>query len=221
MLKIYTDGSCIKNPGGRGGYGAVLLTEPPILIRGHIPETTSNRAELTALIVSIFHAQSLNYKDLVVYTDSRYVEGIVKGIMNRSANLDLWDLLDLATSTLNSFKILWVKAHDGNPNNELADKLAREGSDLYLAKYIEENNEELTPTEVGLLLRPKMKPIDLNKFLLKHGYQYKPYKDYKLTDKGKKFAVVEDFIDFSGSGYSKFKWKPTIVNEVQNLLDQI
>lgn len=130
-LIIYTDGSCSKNPGGCGGYGIVLVTnkDNPVKLSGLIQApTTSNRAELMAVIIAIFHAQNLGYKRLHINSDSQYVVKTINGEYRKNKNQDLWALLDLATSTLSNLRCRWVKGHNGNVYNEMADKLAEEGS---------------------------------------------------------------------------------------------
>lgn len=127
-IQIYTDGSCPKNPGGDGGYGAVLLTEPPIEISGHIPApTTNNRAEIMAIIVSIFKARTLGYHNLEVYSDSEYCLKILKGENRAKKNKDLWYMCRLATDGA-KISYFWVKGHSNDLYNELADKLASKGT---------------------------------------------------------------------------------------------
>lgn len=133
-LIIYTDGSCTKNPGGSGGYGIVIITnkDTPIKLSGYIPApTTSNRAELMAVIVAVFHAQNLGYRRLHINSDSKYVVNTINGQFKTNKNKDLWDLLAIASSTTSSFRAHWVKGHNGNIYNEMADKLALKASKLY------------------------------------------------------------------------------------------
>jgi ribonuclease HI len=135
---IYTDGSCLKNP-GRGGYGVVMLYD------GHRKElsggfrlTTNNRMEILACIVGL---QSLKDRCAVtLYSDSQYVvNSIGKGWAKRwrkngwmrndeeVPNADLWEqLLDLCEKHKVSFK--WVRGHAGNKENERCDFLARQGA---------------------------------------------------------------------------------------------
>ena len=53
-LKIYTDGSCLGNPGA-GGYAAILIDDGGKVeeICGGESHTTNNRMELTAAIVAL------------------------------------------------------------------------------------------------------------------------------------------------------------------------
>ena len=136
-VEIFTDGACSGNP-GPGGWGAILRwkdTEKEL--SGGEAETTNNRMELTAVIEAL---KILKVRCVVsLYTDSKYVmDGVTQWLSNwkqnnwrttnkRSAvkNVDLWQQLD---ALLEQHEILWnwVKGHNGHPENERVDKLARE-----------------------------------------------------------------------------------------------
>ena len=121
---VYTDGSCESNPGGRGGYGVVIIDdqtgEYEELSDGYIT-TTNNRMEIMAVIVACKHLP----KDskAVIYSDSKYVVNTVNGIFQKNKNSDLWAELDKAMKG-KSIKTVWIKGHNGNPLNETCDKLA-------------------------------------------------------------------------------------------------
>jgi ribonuclease HI len=133
-VQIFTDGACKGNP-GPGGWGAILR------MGGHEKElsgaekaTTNNRMELTGAIEAL---KALKRPcDVSLHTDSRYViDGITKWIFgwqkngwkNASKkpvlNDDLWKDLILATRP-HKIAWIWVKGHDGHPENERADQLA-------------------------------------------------------------------------------------------------
>jgi len=131
---IYTDGACSGNP-GPGGWGAVLrYGDTDKEISGAEADTTNNRMELMAAIMSL---ESLKRRcDVDLYTDSTYVrDGIMKWMdgwkakgwktANRKPvkNKDLWLLLDDAVGKHN-VTFHWVKGHSGHPENERADALA-------------------------------------------------------------------------------------------------
>lgn len=223
-LVIYTDGACTKNPGGSGGYGAVLIIDKnnPVKLNGYIPSpTTSNRAELMAVIFAIFHAQALGYKRLHIHSDSKYVVNTINGQYRIYKNKDLWSLLNLATSTLSSLRCNWIKGHNGNQYNEMADKLAVSACKLYLEQ------EEIKPsginvTDIGMKLKPKMTAIDLNKLLIKLGYQIKNIDNtYSPTAKGQPFAIVDNYINSEGFKYSRLTWLYELANEVQQYLNNL
>ncbi len=136
-VTIYTDGACSGNP-GPGGWGAVLqYGDAKKEINGGTSETTNNRMEMMAAIMALESLKRPMAVDL--YTDSTYVRsGITEWLPGwkrrnwRTAakkpvkNVDLWQRLDSAAAA-HQIAWHWVKAHAGNPGNERADELAREG----------------------------------------------------------------------------------------------
>ena len=138
-VTIYTDGSCSGNP-GPGGWGAVLLYEgnKKEIYGGEIA-TTNNRMELKAAIKAI---EILKETCLVeLFTDSIYVkDGItvwLAGWKNKNwktagkkdvKNIDLWQELD-ALASKHQISWHWVKGHNGDVYNDLADELAVRGRD--------------------------------------------------------------------------------------------
>lgn len=140
-VQLYTDGACSGNP-GPGGWGALMLwnDHEKELCEGEF-ETTNNRMELMAAIMGLEYLKRGMGVDL--FTDSTYVrDGITKWILNwkkngwRTAakkpvkNEDLWKRLDAALAP-HDVEWYWVKGHSGNPENERADELARQGMMLY------------------------------------------------------------------------------------------
>ncbi len=135
---MYTDGSCLGNP-GPGGFGALLEykgTEKSIAKGFKL--TTNNRMELLAVIEGLNALKSPCH--VTLYTDSQYVKnGIQKWIHNwkkrdwRTAdkkkvkNEDLWKKLDLVANK-HQIDWRWVKGHSGNPGNEKVDTLARDAA---------------------------------------------------------------------------------------------
>ncbi len=135
QITVYTDGSCLNNP-GPGGYGVVLIYgNQRRELAGGFKETTNNRMELLAAISGL---EALKEKCRVtLYSDSMYVvNGIEKGWAkkwrangwkrnkrDKAINPDLWQrLLDLAENHEVEFK--WVPGHAGVPENERCDELA-------------------------------------------------------------------------------------------------
>ncbi|GGY92536.1 MULTISPECIES: ribonuclease HI [Shewanella] len=139
QIEIFTDGSCLGNP-GPGGYGAVLRYKQHTKeLSGGFALTTNNRMELLAPIVAL---ESLKEPCHVILTsDSQYMrQGITQWIHNwkrkgwvTSAktpvkNVDLWQRLDKA-SEKHHIDWRWVKGHAGHPENERCDALAREAAE--------------------------------------------------------------------------------------------
>jgi len=136
-VEIFTDGACSGNP-GPGGWGAILRWRGnEKILQGNEAHTTNNRMEMMAVIAAL---EALSRPvDIVVSTDSRYVQqGITQWLStwkqrdwqtaNKQAvkNIDLWQRLDTAVSRHRTIEWVWVKAHNGHPENERADQLARD-----------------------------------------------------------------------------------------------
>tara|TARA_B100002019_G_C21204322_1_gene565804 strand:- start:272 stop:688 length:417 start_codon:yes stop_codon:yes gene_type:complete len=131
MITVYTDGSCLKNPNGPGGWAFLVLgLEKRWEVSGGNPSTTNNRMELEAVIQTLEFLSNTN-DNISIYTDSKYViNGITEWIHNwirknwkNVKNSDLWKKL----YKLNDDKVewKWVKGHSGNIYNDRVDKLAK------------------------------------------------------------------------------------------------
>jgi ribonuclease HI len=138
-VEVFTDGACSGNP-GPGGWAAILrMGGRERELSGGDPATTNNRMELLAVISGL---EALKRACRVkLYTDSRYVlDGATKWIHGwkkngwRTAdkkpvkNIELWQRLDAARDG-HQVEWIWVKGHDGHPENERADQLARDEID--------------------------------------------------------------------------------------------
>ena len=140
MIKIYTDGSCLENP-GNGGWAAIIIDDgKKTQIKGSKKNTTNNQMELLAPIESL--KKIPKGSKVEIFTDSKYVKsGITEWIHNwkkngwKTANKqpvknkELWTELDLLT---NKFEISWnwVKAHSTDKLNNKVDLIAREAANL-------------------------------------------------------------------------------------------
>ena len=140
MIKIYTDGSCLKNP-GNGGWAAIINIDNEIKkISGSVKDTTNNKMELMASIKALQEVKE--QQPIEIYTDSQYVklgitDWIHKWIKNNwqtskkepVKNKELWmELYELTKS--HEIKWIWVKAHAGNTLNEQVDLLAKQAAEL-------------------------------------------------------------------------------------------
>ena len=138
MIEIYTDGSCLENP-GNGGWAAIINDDGKIeKISGSEKNTKNNRMELMAPIEAL---GKINKKKKVkIFTDSQYVKmGITNWIHNwiknnwqtskkeDVKNKDLWLNLYKLTQSLD-IEWHWVKAHAGNTLNEEVDALAKDAA---------------------------------------------------------------------------------------------
>jgi len=137
-IEAFTDGACKGNP-GPGGWGVVLrMGQHERELSGHEAHTTNNRMELTAVIRALDALKEPCH--VALHTDSRYViDGITKWIFGWQKNgwknsqkkpvlnADLWQEL-LESRRRHRIDWIWVKGHDGHPENERADRLASDAA---------------------------------------------------------------------------------------------
>ena len=123
VYTIYTDGSCLRNPNGPGGWAVVIVEENgyEYYFADGDPSTTNNRMELTAVIEAISLLKE--GQECLVYSDSQLTINCATGKWKRKANLDLWEEYEKFSKN-KKIKFEWVKAHNGNHYNEIVDKLA-------------------------------------------------------------------------------------------------
>jgi len=136
MIKIWTDGSCLGNP-GPGGWGFIATDGTNTAERsGCEPNTTNNRMELTAVLRALSAAR--RHAEVEIHSDSQYVKnGMQTWIPNwkrnnwRTAdkkpvkNQDLWQKLDEVAAGYKKIHWVWVRGHNGDEMNERVDALAR------------------------------------------------------------------------------------------------
>jgi ribonuclease HI len=135
-VTIYTDGACEGNP-GPGGYAAIVDRKGRRReFTGSERQTTNNRMELMAVIAGL---RSLEEPSSVkVVTDSQYVASGMKSWIHNwrrkgwktasgtpVKNRDLWEELD-ELSRRHRVRWEWIRGHNGHPENERADTLARD-----------------------------------------------------------------------------------------------
>ncbi len=139
-IQIYTDGSCLGNP-GPGGWAALMCYKGRQKLQvGNAPDTTNNRMEITAVIEALKLLKESCLIDL--YTDSKYVmDGAEKWLAGWKAkgwmrnkkeavkNVELWQALD-AEMARHQINWHWVKGHSGHPENEAVDQAARAQAEL-------------------------------------------------------------------------------------------
>ncbi len=140
MIKIYTDGSCLENP-GKGGWAAIIINNgKKTQIKGSEEKTTNNQMELLAPIKAL--KKIPKGSKVEIFTDSKYVKsGITEWIHNwkkngwktaskkNVKNKELWTELD-NLSNIFEIKWFWVKAHSTNKLNNEVDLLARKTASL-------------------------------------------------------------------------------------------
>mgnify|MGYP002762001853 FL=1 len=135
MLKIWTDGSCLGNP-GPGGWAFVATNGQNTAERsGGERNTTNNRMELMAVIRALTAAH--RHSEIELHTDSQYVKnGMQSWLKNWKKNnwhtankkpvknQDLWMQLDALSGAI-KIHWHWVRGHNGDEMNERCDELAR------------------------------------------------------------------------------------------------
>ncbi len=141
VYHVWTDGCCLKNPGGAGGWAAIIVGPDggEQILLGGCPSTTNNRMELLAAIRAIETLPAAC--QAVIHTDAQYLsDGVTKWMpawkrhgwqrprklarkYGPIKNLSFWQVLDACTST-RDIEWRWVRGHNGEPFNERADALA-------------------------------------------------------------------------------------------------
>lgn len=135
LVVIYCDGACSGNP-GPGGWGCIVETEDERReLSGGRDRTTNNQMELTALIEGLKSVPSGT--SVRVVTDSEYVcKGVttwLKGWMRNGwktsskqpvKNQELWQEINVLLQS-RPHRMEWVRGHNGHPENERCDELAR------------------------------------------------------------------------------------------------
>lgn len=132
MIKIYTDGS-YKPSTRQGGYASIILNDNDevvkVLQQGYI-NTTNNRMELLGVLNGLEYFKTP--KEITIFSDSSYVvNSISNGYVERwisdnddsKKNMDLWSKI-LALTKFHKVSFIWVKGHNDNEWNELADTYA-------------------------------------------------------------------------------------------------
>ena len=145
-VDIFTDGAARGNPDGPGGYGAIIRfvdsagkVHEKELSAGY-KRTTNNRMELMAAITAL---EALTRPCVVsLYSDSQYLVNAFnqnwidswirkdwkRGKNEPVKNIDLWQRL-LKAMEPHQVTYIWVKGHDGHPENERCDALATSAAD--------------------------------------------------------------------------------------------
>lgn len=141
-VEIYTDGSCKVATRAKSGTCAIVVVDGQKVLyqQGYkYEDTTNNRMELMGCIQAMKWAQDNNTGRVYIHMDSQYVQlGITEWIHNWKqknwrtagkndvANKDLWVELDVLKTKLPHVQFQWVRGHNSNKFNEMADKLCEE-----------------------------------------------------------------------------------------------
>lgn len=147
LIEIYTDGSCLGNgsSNAKAGYAVNLPLYPELNFSDRVPGEiqTNNRGELMAIQKALdIYQQHFPETQAIIYTDSKYfINAIDQGWLEKwknngwkksdkkpVLNQDLWVVLDSSIRMSPKINYKWVKAHNGNQGNEIADKLAKKAA---------------------------------------------------------------------------------------------
>ena len=135
-ITLFSDGSALGNP-GPGGFGAILrYGDKERIISGGEAHTTNNRMELLGVIEGL---RALKEPcDVTVISDSSYVirginewlEGWIKRNFAKVKNPDLWHEY-ISVSAAHRINGVWVRGHNGHPENERCDIIAKEAAEKF------------------------------------------------------------------------------------------
>jgi len=127
-IQIYTDGSCLGNP-GPGGWAYIIVHEgkPRRESSGQCSNTTNNRMEMMAAIEALKTIPPS--QSVVVYSDSQLLIKTMTLGWKRKKNQDLWAELDQLVAG-HDITWQWVRGHNGHPENEACDSLAQRAASI-------------------------------------------------------------------------------------------
>lgn len=129
VIIYYTDGSASPNP-GPGGFAVIRNMKPQVL--GSEPETTNIRMEGLAIIAALKDA---NGEPCKIHTDSEFWINVItkwslgweeKGWKKKGGEIKNLDIVKEACALHRPSKaeLIWVRGHNDDPGNELADEWA-------------------------------------------------------------------------------------------------
>jgi ribonuclease HI len=129
MIIYYTDGSCQPNP-GPGGFAVIRDMKPHIL--GSEPDSTNIRMEGKAIIAALKDAGA---DQCTIYTDSEFWINVITkwsltweaaGWKKKGGEIKNLDIVKEVCPLYRAsrVKLTWVRGHNDDPGNELADQWA-------------------------------------------------------------------------------------------------
>lgn len=127
-IKVYTDGSCLGNP-GPGGWAAIIIDGSEEEISGSEKDTTNNRMEMMAIIEALkfikkkYPKEALQKLKINFFIDSNLVVQTLTSGWKKKKNKDLWAEIEKLSAWLN-ITWQWVKAHHEDKYNLKVDKIA-------------------------------------------------------------------------------------------------
>lgn len=127
-IKVYTDGSCLGNP-GPGGWAAIIIDGKEEDISGSEKDTTNNRMEMMAIIEALkfikkkYSKETLQKLKINFFIDSNLVVQTLTSGWKKKKNKDLWAEIEKLSAWLN-INWQWVKAHHEDKYNLKVDEIA-------------------------------------------------------------------------------------------------
>jgi len=143
MTIYYTDGSCSPNP-GPGGFSVIKDMQP--CIGGHEHVSTNIRMEGRALIAALKDAGG---DECEIFTDSEFWINVItkwapgweaKGWAKKGGEIKNLEIVKEVYTLYQDSKatLTWVRGHEGDPGNELADEWANIARSKRLDGYIDQ-----------------------------------------------------------------------------------
>lgn len=137
MITYYTDGSCEPNPGD-GGFA--VIKEMQVCRLGGELDSTNIRMEGFAIIEALKDAKG---EEATIYTDSEFWINVItkwslawekNGWKKKGGEIKNLDIVQAVCPLYrgSSAKLVWVRGHNKNEGNELADQWANEARRRFL-----------------------------------------------------------------------------------------
>jgi len=149
----YTDGACFGNPSGRGGWAAVVFPAggqaAPWLLFGHLSSSSNNRAEALGVLAALEWVPGGSH--LYIHSDSELTVRQLQGRYKIKANVEIWDRIQRTRADKHiELSPEWVRAHVGDPLNELADRLSKLGANSASLDAVATLEDALPPVPAEL-----------------------------------------------------------------------
>lgn len=205
MYKLFTDGSCVPNP-GFGGFGYILVDnkdEAIILGKGNYPNTTSNRMEAIAMYnalvnirVQILPEINMKGNKLAIYSDSQITVKICRNEWKATKNTEIFR--DIKEEMQNpqwsgiSIEFEWVKGHSGIYFNEIADRLSLNNISPRVLGYLLSECKYTHNPELCYVLdkNPEFRePGAVPRTVLKRNQETKALRDPKIKKKFPRITI--------------------------------
>jgi len=117
---IYTDGSCLGNPGPGGWAYSIHAPNNGTIhcANGHSDSTTNNRMEVTAALMAIGELVAVagNKVSIMVCSDSDYLVRTMNGEFRKKTNTDLWSAMDHFIAEKELVDVTWKYLSDKDEN---------------------------------------------------------------------------------------------------------